>query len=403
MDLLPFYLVVAAIAFLGVALALVDPILVLWLAVPGVLVFQRVGGSGLNLSGSDFLTTAAAALALPLLRSDMRATRRLLWIAIAFEALLFLAVVVHPNAKGILEWLHRLVLVGGAIAVGGVIGRSRRATGPVLMFLAATAVLGVIATGWTVAHGLEPASPFGMAKNFVGSMMASALIIAVLRPSWLQISRGWLAVIGLLCSVGLIASQSRGAMLALAVALVVASTREGRIGRRGAFALIAVTPLVAYTVVSLLHESDQLQENSLTYRAGYSALAFREWHLSPVFGQGLRFFNEPGALLQSDAHNVVATTLAESGVVGLIALAVLIGSALFALWRLPPEIGAIAVAFVAARFVHGLFDIYWVAATTTLPWLIVGMACGTADADAAEHVPGAAPPPQMSRAGSDRR
>jgi hypothetical protein len=28
---------------------------------------------------------------------------------------------------------------------------------------------------------------------------------------------------------------------------------------------------------------------------------------------------------------------------------------------------------VSGRFVHGLLDIYWVAGTTTLPWLIAGM------------------------------
>jgi hypothetical protein len=36
------------------------------------------------------------------------------------------------------------------------------------------------------------------------------------------------------------------------------------------------------------------------------------------------------------------------------------------------------------RFIHGLFDVYWVAATTTLPWIVAGIACGTADADDAD-------------------
>ena len=43
------------------------------------------------------------------------------------------------------------------------------------------------------------------------------------------------------------------------------------------------------------------------------------------------------------------------------------------------------MALVVERFVHGLFDVYWVAGSSTLPWLIVGIVCGTADADAADH------------------
>ena len=148
--------------------------------------------------------------------------------------------------------------------------------------------------------------------------------------------------------------------------------------------MVVVTPLVTFAVISLQHEAGQHQINSLTARADFSALAYREWHMAPIFGQGMRFFKRPGALLQSDAHNVVATTLAEGGLVGLVALAILIGGALIALWRQPAEVGALAVAFIAGRFLHGLFDIYWVAGTATLPWLIVGIVCGAADADAAE-------------------
>jgi O-antigen ligase len=383
---LPHYLLFAAVVFVFVAIALVDPLLIAMLAVPGVLLVQRVGGASLNLSGSDVLTVAGTAVALPLLRADMRTTRRLLWIALLFEAVLLLTVVAHPNEKSIFEWLHRLFLVGGSITIGAVLGRARRANAAVVTFLVLTTTLAVVAVGEALVHGFAPAQPFGLQKNFVGSMAASAVLIALVRPAWLRLSDNQVHSIAVLCAAGLLASRSRGAMLALAAALLVVAVRQKRLSSRSMIAVAVVTPLVIFTVVSLSHEAGQHQINSLTARADYSALAYREWHMSPVFGQGLRFFNQPGALLQSDAHNVIATTLAEGGVVGLVALALLVGLTLVALWRLPPEIGALALAFVAGRFIHGLFDIYWVAATTTLPWLIVGIVCGTADADAADQV-----------------
>jgi hypothetical protein len=375
----------AAIMFVGIALLLVDPLVIAMLAVPGVLFVQRVGGASLNISVCDVLTVAGTAVALSMLRADMRVTRRLVWISVFFQAVLLLVVVAHPNQKSIFEWWHRFFLVGGSITIGAALGRARRANAAVVALLYLATALAVAAMFTALAHGLRPANPFGLQKNFVGAMTGSAVLIACLRPTWVRLSRTQVFLIAVLCSAGLLASQSRGAMLALAAALVIAAVRQGRLSSRDLIAIVVVTPLVIFAVASVRQESGQHQINSLTYRANYDALAYREWHLSPIFGQGLRFFKQPGALTQVDTPSVIASTLAEGGVVGILALALLLGAALLALWRLPPDVAAIAVAFVVGRFVHGLFDIYWVAGTTTLPWLIVGIVCGTADADAADE------------------
>jgi polysaccharide biosynthesis protein PslJ len=381
---LPHELLFAAIAFVGVALAIVDPLLVAMLAVPGVLFVERVGGASLNISVCDVLTVAGTIVAVPMLRADMRVTRRLLWVAVLFQAVLLLVVVAHPNEKSVFEWFHRFFLVGGSIAIGAALGRARRASAAVVAFLVLASGLSIAAIVTTAAHGFASGHTLGLQKNFVGAMCGSAVLIAFLRPAWVRLSHAQALTIAVLCSIGLFASQSRGAIAALAAALFIGAVRQGRVSRREVIAVIVVTPLVLFAVSSVRHQSHQHEITSLTYRADYSALAYREWHLSPVFGQGLRFFKQPGALTQVDTPSVIASTLAEGGVVGVLALGLLVGSALLVLWRLPRDAAALAVAFVVGRFAHGLFDIYWVAGTTTLPWLIVGIVCGNVDADVAD-------------------
>ena len=50
-----------------------------------------------------------------------------------------------------------------------------------------------------------------------------------------------------------------------------------------------------------------------------------------------------------------------------------IGS-LLGLGRLQGDLATAALCVVSARFVHGLFDIYWTGGTTPLPWIVAGMA-----------------------------
>jgi len=268
----------------------------------------------------------------------------------------------------------------------------------VVAFLLLASGLAVASIFTSIAHGFAPAYPFHYQKNTVGAMTAAAVLLGVLRPSWLRLSRGQFQLITVVCGVGLLASQSRGAIVALGAAVLIAAIRQGRLSKNSIIAVVVIAPLLVFAAVSLQHESDShAQFSSLSIRSDFTATAYREWHLSPVLGQGLRFFKQPGALLQGDAHNVVAATLADSGVVGLAALVLLIGGSTLALWRLPAGIAAIALAFLVGRFVHGLFDVYWVAGPTTLPWLIVGIACGTADADSADGVGEAEPSRPIDR------
>ena len=164
---LPHYLLIVAILFVGVALLIVDPLLIAMLAVPGVLF---VAASGRREPQHQRVR-----------RADRRRHRRGVADAsrrhagdapaavdrrVLFQAVLLLVVVAHPNQKSIFEWLHRFFLVGGSIAIGAALGRARRANAAVVAFLV------LARPGWrsprssdSVAHGFAPAYPFGLAEE----------------------------------------------------------------------------------------------------------------------------------------------------------------------------------------------------------------------------------------------
>ena len=95
-------------------------------------------------------------------------------------------------------------------------------------------------------------------------------------------------------------------------------------------------------------------------------------------GQGLRSYLDQNSQLQTSPHNIVYEALVESGIVGLAAFFLLQGGAVLVLRRAGSNLALAALALVVANLVHGLFDLYWVAGTLTLTWLVVGMAAGEA-------------------------
>ena len=79
---------------------------------------------------------------------------------------------------------------------------------------------------------------------------------------------------------------------------------------------------------------------------------------------------------RSTALDGLLEVLTASGLAGLAGfLALMIGSVLV-LWRIPPEYGMLAVLVVIGRFVQGQLDIFWVAAQTSIPFVIAGICLG---------------------------
>jgi len=75
-------------------------------------------------------------------------------------------------------------------------------------------------------------------------------------------------------------------------------------------------------------------------------------------------------------HNLVVAELSENGVIGLLAVLVLITNTLMVLLPRRDPIGEAAFLILVFEVLFGLTGIFWVAGTFTLPFLMVGLAIG---------------------------
>lgn len=375
----PALALVLACAVLAGVLAATDPLALGTFTVLGVWIIERVSAGGIDISGSDTVLAVGAVAALPYVPWGNPAVRKVIAAIVAFEAVLFVTVLVHPSVPGLFEWGHRLFLVGGGVVVGAALGHHGRSRTALRAFLAVAAVVAAAAVVASAANGFAPAQVLGYHKNFIGSMMAAALTLSYLAPRSTGFSAHELVPLKAACVAGLLASQSRGAIVALLVGLVVASARSSAFRRQAVPLFLVLAPLAIFAFLSLQTQVEQPREtatSSITERERYRDQGLEAWRASPATGQGMRFFESSEASLDSDPHNVIVASLSETGVVGLLALLGLLLVTVAVTWRVPTGLGVAAVALIVARFAHGLFDIYWVAGTQLLPWLVVGMALG---------------------------
>jgi hypothetical protein len=68
--------------------------------------------------------------------------------------------------------------------------------------------------------------------------------------------------------------------------------------------------------------------------------------------------------------------LASTGVLGLIAFVVMWLGILLVLWHIDPRFGTLAVAVLLSRLVQAQFDLFWVAAQVSIPFVIAGICLG---------------------------
>jgi hypothetical protein len=90
--------------------------------------------------------------------------------------------------------------------------------------------------------------------------------------------------------------------------------------------------------------------------------------------------------------------LSSAGIVGLAAILLLFGRSLVLLWRVPAAFGTLAFTAVLMRFAEGQLDIFWVTATSAIPWILAGISLGAmARSEHTEDSRPAVLPMRMSR------
>ena len=371
------YALVAGVAVLVAGLFSLDRGLLVVAAVPATMLVFRVGGSSSNLSFSDLTLFVATLTALTAFRwSEAPVVRRLLWLLAVYEGALVLTLAANPYRANFLEWAHEALLVGGSLIVGWVVARDGRSEAATASFLVLAGIVAMWACAYSLTHHLTAVYlPLGMQKNYIGDMLAFAAVIAYAGPAWAgpwvkRHANRFMA----LCILGILASQSKQAMVSLIAGAAVLLLRDRRFRRRSLTILAALVPLavVAYVTVSREFASSN-QFNSVHQRQTWLRDSLSVWHISPLVGIGLRWWYTNRVQFHFQPPNAEAEVLTSAGLIGLAAFLVLALGSIWVVWHLPTRYATLAAAVLIMRLVQGQLDIFWVSAQEAIPWLIVGM------------------------------
>ena len=368
-----------AVVVLVFSVALSAPSLLLAIVFGSTFAAWRVGAASLNMSVCDAATVMALIAALPYVPWKSRPLRAVLVGLVFYLALISISLAANATDRAIAEWFHRAVLVGGAVLIGAAVAHRRETAIALRSFCLASAVVAVGAIYTSLTTGLAPAFPFGMHKNAAGSGLAIAVIVLVVAPGQLAVRAPTIRFLRVLVIAGLVATQSRGATLALVAALAIYMLRHGRSRQRAPILFLIISMgLIVASVVTL---QDELQFNpkfnAIDTRTDAFDIAINDvWLPRPLVGGGLRWFQEANGA-NAGIHNEVIAELSEVGLIGLFGFIVLMGSILRSLMRRRRSpIGEIALLVFIFLLLFGLTEILWVAGTITLTMLIVGLAVG---------------------------
>lgn len=397
--------IVLAAAVLIVGIAALDAGLVPLVCLPFLYITQRVELGGLDVSVSDVALGIGVLVVLAFgHRAYSPPVRALLWLTAIYQAATLFTVVANPYPANAVEWVHTWFLIGGALLLGWAVGRSGHGRAGLHLMLLTTCVLSgwvLLRAGGNVLQGsFEPVYlPYGMHKNFLGTVLGITALIAYVRPVWLGLSRRFGLVIFSWLALGVVATQSRQALVALGIALIVLVLRSRTDRRRSKAILLAVAPalLVVLTLVRDQVASDN-EHNSWNQRLTWFRDSVDIWSSDPVFGVGLRWWYTdrfPGGFQPPNAELEVLTS---SGVMGLLGFLVLMVGSVVVLARVDPLYGALALLAVLSRFVQGQLDLFWVAAQCSIPFAIAGVCLGVQALHAEEGTtPGEADEPQTAQ------
>ncbi|RMI03502.1 O-antigen ligase family protein [Cellulomonas triticagri] len=378
----PYLTVGVGLVVLVVGLTLREPLALPILGMPLLLLVNRVGGA---LSLSDFVLFVGFWPALLFCRRPLsRPMRHVLWASAFYQATVLFTVIANPYVANVVEWFHSWLLVGGALLVGWAIGAAGKARLALGLFVAGAVVVALFALAQFVVNlasgNTGPVylnEPLMMHKNYIGCVLAFAAIIVYTRPRWLR----WndLVCLGLfgLFLAGILVAQSRQALIGLAVAVAIVALRPDPHRHRSKVVLVAIAgaAVVVGTLVQDQLESGD-QYNSAYQRLTWFAQSVEIWQQYPWFGAGLRWWYTDRFTESFQPPNAEFEMLSSGGLVGLVGFLLMFLVILVVLWRVDPRYGTLAFVMVLMRFVQGQFDLFWVAAQVSIPFVIAGICLG---------------------------
>lgn len=364
---------VAAIELFGVGLVAGSWVIPLG-GIAGAFVPTRIGPGAL-ISVSDAAVVVGAVVSILYIDwNNNPALRKPLLGLVAYMATLVVVTIHAPSTAGAVEILHRSAIVAGGLMVGAYLTQTGRGELAIKVLLGLATALGVGAGLYSAAHHFSPAYPFDLQKNYVGSVLcSSALLSLALRPGT-PAGKFTLRACQALLLMGLVAAQSRGAIFGLLIGGLAWSFLMKRSRTILVALILAAIPVAINSIQTELLANPNF--GSVATHIVSAGEAVNAWLESPILGQGLRSFAVGTTRVIVDPHNVILLTLAESGVVALVGLFVLLGNTLYALRQKGTVLAYVALAVVVSRFAHGLFDVYWVHGSQALPWIIAGLALG---------------------------
>jgi hypothetical protein len=95
----------------------------------------------------------------------------------------------------------------------------------------------------------------------------------------------------------------------------------------------------------------------------------------------MRFYNLPQFITVTAPPNVLIDNLASTGILGSLAFFFLVVVSVWVLYRLPYAFGTLGLVILAGHYIDGLFDIFWIGASSIAPFVIAGVSLGMADQD----------------------
>jgi hypothetical protein len=381
----PLVALLVVITVLAFGLTLADAAVVPLLALPPVFVITRLPLGTTDVSFSDVaLGLAFVPAVLFGKRPYSKPMRVLIWLTAVYQMATLFTVIANPYARNTIEWFHAWLLTAGALVVGWTIAREGHArAGLTILLWVSLALAGIAITQgamqWATGDfgPIYPKWPFPMHKNFVGCVLGVAAALAYARPAWLRWSNLWALSAFWVFVAGILATQSRQALVGLAAALLVLSLRRDGDQRRSRLILLTVAPALALVGTLVRDQFASGNEfNSAFQRLHWFADSLNVWRHDPLFGVGLRWWYTGRFPASFQPPNAEMEVLSSAGILGVAAFLVMMLGALRVLWKLDRVYGTVAFAVLLSRFVQGQLDLFWVATQTSIPFLIVGICLG---------------------------